>query len=135
MFTLLGEGGAMGRKPIISKKITCSEADKSLLSTIEASDPPCVYGTKLFGRNAAIHTRVVIVDGLYATAEVQLHVLLNQPSVERTQVSTLVVHTANERIPFQSFAKAGGRTKMDERSGQHGVRFPPLPHLKFVILC
>lgn len=41
-----------------------------------------------------IHARVVIINGFDNTAEVELHVLLDQPGVKWTEVAVLVVHAA-----------------------------------------
>ena len=43
---------------------------------------------------STVQARVVVVDGLNHTAEVQLHVLLDQASVEGAKMALLVVHTA-----------------------------------------
>lgn len=43
-----------------------------------------------------IHARIVIIDGLDGTAEVKLHILLNEARVKRTQVTTFVIHTGDK---------------------------------------
>lgn len=40
-----------------------------------------------------IHTRVVVINGFDNAAEVELHVLLNQPRVKGAEVAVLVIHT------------------------------------------
>lgn len=44
-----------------------------------------------------IHTRVVIINGLDDAAEVQLHVLLNEPRIKRAEVAVLVVDTERHK--------------------------------------
>lgn len=61
----------------------------------------CTRRHGLEGRGLAMERRtiqagVVVVDGLHHAAEVQLHVLFYEPSVERTQVALLIVHAAGE---------------------------------------
>lgn len=40
---------------------------------------------------------VVIINGFNSTAEVKLHVLLDQPVVKGTEMATLVIHTAKHK--------------------------------------
>lgn len=44
-----------------------------------------------------IHTRIVVIDGLNRTTEVQFNILLDESRIKRTQVATFVIDTKQDQ--------------------------------------
>lgn len=78
-----------------------------------------------------IHTRIVIVDGLDWTTEVQLNILLNESRIKRTQVATFVIDTGNKtgRKIMQQKGKKNGKCVTEGKSSANLIRLPKVCNL------
>ena len=74
--------------------ICSGEPNESVGPTVKPCNPPGVDRPELLGLNAVSRVRVLVVDWLDHSTEVQLHILLHQARVEWAEVTLLVIHTA-----------------------------------------